>query len=160
MVGQVRLPDPRRADRAVLRESTVLDMAVSAGGLVSFDCADPRALGEFWAAMLGGELIRISDDIMVIRTEWVWMSALRVPDYVAPTWPAGDVPQQIHVDLAVTDLEAAVAGAEQLGARPATFQPSPDRWRVLIDPAGHPFCLTTQIPPQILQRRPTPPATA
>jgi hypothetical protein len=25
-------------------------------------------------------------------------------------------------------------------------QPSPDRWRVLIDPAGHPFCLTTLIP--------------
>lgn len=29
--------------------------------------------------------------------------------------------------------------------KPAT-QPAPDRWRVLIDPAGHPFCITTLIP--------------
>jgi hypothetical protein len=97
---------------------------------------------------------------MVIRTDWVWMSALRVPNYAAPTWPTGDVPQQIHVDLAVTDLETAVAGAEQLGARLAPFQPSPDLWRVLLDPAGHPFCLTTQIPSPILQRRSTPSPTA
>jgi hypothetical protein len=28
----------------------------------------------------------------------------------------------------------------------ADVQPSPDRWRVLLDPAGHPFCLSVQIP--------------
>jgi hypothetical protein len=52
----------------------------------------------------------------------------------------------MHLDLGVTDLEAAVADAERLGARVAPHQPAPDRWRVLLDPAGHPFCLTTQIP--------------
>ncbi|MGZ4735335.1 MAG: hypothetical protein ACXV8R_07005 [Acidimicrobiia bacterium] len=25
-------------------------------------------------------------------------------------------------------------------------QPSPELWRVLVDPAGHPFCITTLIP--------------
>ena len=55
---------------------------------MSFDCADPQALGEFWAAMLDGELIPVRDGVIVIRTDWVWMSVLRVPDYVAPTWPA------------------------------------------------------------------------
>jgi hypothetical protein len=59
-----------------------------------------------------------------------------------PTWPADDIPKQIHLDLAVTDLQAAVAEAERLGARIAPVQPAPDRWRVLFDPAGHPFCLT------------------
>jgi Glyoxalase-like domain len=83
---------------------------------------------------------------VAIRTDWVWMTALRIPDYVAPTWPAGDVPKQVHLDLAVTDLDAATAEAEGLGARVAPVQPAPDRWRVLFDPAGHPFCLTTQIP--------------
>jgi len=34
--------------------------------------------------------------------------------------------------------EAAVVG---FGAEKATEQPSPDQWRVMIDPAGHPFCL-------------------
>ncbi|MEU7863688.1 VOC family protein [Nonomuraea sp. NPDC049141] len=32
------------------------------------------------------------------------------------------------------------------GATKATDQPNPDRWRVLLDPAGHPFCVTTLIP--------------
>ena len=123
---------------------------------MSFDCADPQALGAFWAAMLDGELIPVRDGVIVIRTDWVWMSVLRVPDYVAPTWPGNDVPQQVHLDLAVDDLDAAVAGAERLGARLASFQPAPDEWRVLLDPAGHPFCLSTNIPLQIARPRSKP----
>jgi hypothetical protein len=110
------------------------------------DCADPVALAEFWAAMLGGEIIFSSATTVVVGTEWVWVSALKVPDYQPPTWPGSDSPKQIHFDLAVTDLEAAVGEAERMGARIAPVQPSPDRWRVLLDPAGHPFCLTTQMP--------------
>ncbi len=123
-------------------------MAVARSGFVSLDCADPLALGEFWAAMLGGEIAFASPTTVGIRTDWVWLSALKITDYVAPTWPEGEVPKQIHLDLAVTDLEAAAAEAERLGARSAPNQPSPDRWRVLLDPAGHPFCLTTLIPPE------------
>ena len=51
--------------------------------------------------------------------------------------------QQMHLDIAVTDLPAAVAAAVELGAVEAAHQPEPDVWRVLLDPAGHPFCLTT-----------------
>jgi Glyoxalase-like domain len=123
-------------------------MAVARTGFVSLDCDDPLALGEFWAAMLGGEIKFTSPTTVGVRTDWVWLAALKVPDYVAPTWPDGDVPKQIHLDLAVTELDAAVAAAERLGARVAPVQPAPDRWRVLLDPAGHPFCLTTQIPPE------------
>ena len=125
-------------------------MAVARTGFVSMDCADPLALGEFWAAMLGGEIAFSRGDTVGIRTEWVWLSALRIADYVPPTWPENDVPKQIHLDLAVTDLDAAVAEAEGLGARVASFQPAPDRRRILFDPAGHPFCLTTQIPKEAL----------
>jgi hypothetical protein len=127
-------------------------MGVARTGFVSLDCADPLALGEFWAAMLGGKIVFTNATTVLIRTEWLWLSALKVSDYRAPTWPDGDVPKQIHLDLAVTELEAAVAEAERLGARLAPQQPAPDRWRVLIDPAGHPFCLTTQIPPEALAR--------
>jgi hypothetical protein len=125
-------------------------MAVARSGFVSLDCDDPRALGEFWAAMLGGEVAFASPTIVAVRTDWMWLAALKVSDHVAPTWPAGDVPKQLHLDLAVTDLEAAVTEAEQLGARLAPEQPAPDRWRVLLDPAGHPFCVTTQIPLEAL----------
>jgi Glyoxalase-like domain len=44
----------------------------------------------------------------------------------------------------VDDLDR--AEALRLGARRAIEQRAPDRWRVLLDPAGHPFCLSTQIP--------------
>ena len=71
-----------------------------------------------------------------------------LPDYRPPTWPDGDVPKQIHLDLAVDDLDRTVAEAERLGANVGEIQPAPERWRVLFDPAGHPFCLTTQIPPE------------
>jgi hypothetical protein len=33
-----------------------------------------------------------------------------------------------------------------IGGRKAGVQPDPDHWRVLLDPAGHPFCLTTLLP--------------
>jgi hypothetical protein len=48
--------------------------------------------------------------------------------------------------LAVDDLDDAEARALALGAAKAKMQPSPDRWRVLLDPAGHPFCRRTLIP--------------
>ena len=114
------------------------------------DCADPLRLAEFWAAMLGGEVRFASADTVGVRTDWVWLSALRVADYRPATWPDPAVPKQIHLDLAVSDLEPAVAAAERLGASVASVQPAPDRWRVMLDPAGHPFCLTTQIPPEAL----------
>jgi hypothetical protein len=46
----------------------------------------------------------------------------------------------MHFDFQVGDLESAVADAEALGARLADDQPQ-ENVRVLLDPAGHPFCL-------------------
>lgn len=110
------------------------------------DCADPAVLAAFWAELIGGEVAFSSDDFVAVRTGGTWMSAVRVPGYEAPTWPSGTTPKQIHMDLAVDDLDRAEAEALRLGAIRAEEQPAPDRWRVLLDPAGHPFCLSTQIP--------------
>ena len=46
----------------------------------------------------------------------------------------------MHFDFQVGDLESAVADALVLGATPAPGQPN-ENVRVLLDPAGHPFCL-------------------
>jgi hypothetical protein len=54
----------------------------------------------------------------------------------------GEPPKQYHLDLAVDDLDAAERGFLAVGATKAKHQPQPDRWRVLLDPAGHPFCVT------------------
>ena len=102
--------------------------------------------------MLGGEIVFTSAAAAVVRTDWVALSAIEVPAYQPPTWPEPDVPKQIHLDLAVADLETAVVESERLGATLAAEQPAPERRRVLLDPAGHPFCLTTQIPAEALSR--------
>ena len=121
-------------------------MAVTHTVFVSLDCDDPQELGAFWAALLGGEVAFSSERTVAVRTPGLWLAALKVDDHVAPTWPDPEVPKQIHLDLGVDDLDTAVAEARALGARLADHQPSPDRFRVLLDPAGHPFCVTTQIP--------------
>lgn len=62
--------------------------------------------------------------------------------YRPPVWPPVDGEQRpmIHLDFQVGDLDTAVADAVDLGAMVASSQPQPNV-RVLIDPAGHPFCL-------------------
>jgi hypothetical protein len=46
----------------------------------------------------------------------------------------------MHFDFQVGDLDSAVAEAVALGASVAGHQPQ-ENVRVLLDPAGHPFCL-------------------
>lgn len=110
------------------------------------DCAEPAPLAEFWAQLLGGEVAFASESFVAVKADRLWLSAVKVPDYQAPTWPDGPSSKQMHLDLAVDDLAKCVDFALGLGARRAHVQPAPDRFVVLLDPAGHPFCLTTQIP--------------
>ena len=49
---------------------------------------------------------------------------------------------QLHLEVEVSDLDAAVEHAVELGATLAAYQPQDDV-RVMLDPAGHPFCLYT-----------------
>ena len=114
-------------------------------GLITLDCADPPVLAAFWAELLGGKVVMTTERFVVVSTDRGALTAVRVPDYQPPIWPSG-APTHIHLDLAVVDLDAAEAEACRLGAQRAVEQPGADRWRVLLDPAGHPFCLTTQIP--------------
>lgn len=46
----------------------------------------------------------------------------------------------LHLDFEVTDLEAETEHAVALGATLPAHQPQ-ENVRVLLDPAGHPFCL-------------------
>ena len=64
--------------------------------------------------------------------------------YEPPVWPPqpGTQGMQMHLEVEVSDLAAAVDHAVELGATIAEFQPQDDV-RVLLDPAGHPFCLYT-----------------
>ena len=63
-----------------------------------------------------------------------------LPDYLPPTWPGNERGKQVHLDLGVRDLPAAVAYAKSIGAVESAQQYS-QNWHVMLDPAGHPFCL-------------------
>lgn len=115
---------------------------------ISIDCPDTDLLATFYAHLLGLEEAFATPDRGVISLAGAgpMLTLMRVDDYCAPSWPDGPQRQQFHIDVAVEDLDSAVADATALGAKEAEHQPAPDLWRVLIDPAGHPFCLSTVRP--------------
>jgi len=111
---------------------------------VSMDCADPAALADFYRQMLDLEISYTSDDFVFLGEMGPGgMGFVRVENYVPPTWPSSDVPKQAHMDFGVDDLDTGEEALLKLGATKPTEQPQPDRWRVMLDPAGHPFCIST-----------------
>ncbi|MFJ7203276.1 VOC family protein [Streptomyces sp. NPDC098789] len=112
---------------------------------VTLDCADPLVLAAFYQQATGLEPDPKSDaDFSGLKGEHgLFIGFQRVDDYRAPSWPGQVVPQQLHLCFAVEeDLDAAEARLLGLGAGKPEHQPVGDRWRVLTDPAGHPFCIT------------------
>jgi catechol 2,3-dioxygenase-like lactoylglutathione lyase family enzyme len=112
---------------------------------ISLDCADPAGLAEFYSRLTGFEVVFSNDDFVALRGD-IYLTLQRVEGYRPPTWPGAERAKQIHLDFATDDLDGAQQIAVGLGAAVADTQPRPDSWRVLIDPAGHPFCFTTLIP--------------
>ncbi|MFE0373075.1 VOC family protein [Streptomyces tendae] len=110
------------------------------------EAPDPRALAHFYSDLLGWEITKDEPDgATVAPSESVGYIAFQLSDgYVPPVWPAQDDAQRItmHLDFEVVDLQAAVAHALELGAREAGHQPQRNVM-VMLDPAGHPFCLYT-----------------
>ncbi|WP_337466335.1 VOC family protein [Kribbella flavida] len=124
---------------------------------VTIMAPDPRALAEFYARLLGRPVTTSEGPREGHPPEDGW-AQLRAAEgtgevtlnfeyeeqWAKPVWPAEKGAQNAtqHLDIAVDDLEAATAHAIAQGAVLADFQPQ-DSVRVLLDPAGHPFCLFT-----------------
>jgi catechol 2,3-dioxygenase-like lactoylglutathione lyase family enzyme len=113
---------------------------------VVLDAPDVAVLTRFYSELRGWTIWREDeDDAALDLGEGVaYLSIQRNPDYVRPVWPATGGRQQmmLHLDFEVSDLEAEVARAVRLGAELPDHQPQ-EKVRVLLDPAGHPFCLYT-----------------
>ncbi|KAA0918325.1 VOC family protein [Dietzia sp. ANT_WB102] len=109
--------------------------------MITVDCADPPASATFWSHVLGWDVAHSQDEYAMLSGPTSALGFGLVPDYRAPTWPNSHGSKQFHFDLAVDDLATAEDAMVALGARVPDEQPG-DSWRVLIDPGGHPFCLT------------------
>ncbi|HEX8511360.1 MAG TPA: VOC family protein [Propionibacteriaceae bacterium] len=111
---------------------------------VVLDSPDAPELAGFYQRLLGWS-VRSNEPTWVTLVPpdgGAGLSFQTEPDYARPSWPARADEQQmmVHLDFQVQDLAAATAHAVQAGATLADFQPQDDV-RVLLDPAGHPFCL-------------------
>jgi predicted enzyme related to lactoylglutathione lyase len=113
-------------------------------GATVLDTPDPKRLSRFYAELLGWT-VDADDD----SDEWVTLRSAsgselmfqHASTFRPPTWPDPEIPQQFHLDLMVDDLGAAQAYAESLGAIRRRAEGEGERFRVFLDPSGHPFCL-------------------
>lgn len=120
--------------------------AIARLAAVSLDTNDPAGLAEFYRELLDLEVLIETDTFVVLKGGAILMTMQQVDDHRPPDWPEGATPKQMHLELAVTDLDASEAQAIAVGAVKAEAQPNAEVARVMIDPAGHPFCLTILIP--------------
>jgi catechol 2,3-dioxygenase-like lactoylglutathione lyase family enzyme len=127
------MPDSSRRTRPNLRIETI-----------NFDCLDAQAMADFYGRLFGWEVTLRDDDFILMRDPGggTGLSFQQRSDYRPPVWPEepGAQEKMIHLDIRVDNLDAAVAHALACGARLADYQGREDL-RVMLDPAGHPFCL-------------------
>jgi hypothetical protein len=115
-------------------------MAIARFPTIVLDCADQVELATFYGTMLDWK-IDTSQEWAEIRADYGQCLCFQpVEDYRPPQWPSQDVPQQMHLDVVVDDLDEGEAAVLKLGATKHEHQPG-ETFRVFLDPAGHPFCL-------------------
>ena len=123
-------------------------MSIAKYAYTALDCADPIVLATFYSRVTGWPVEPLGD---YLPEDVTWLELLdengatrmgfqKIENYQRPTWPSGDIPQQLHLDFHVTDMERARAELLAIGATQAEFQ-SAKHFQVFFDPEGHPFCL-------------------
>ena len=113
---------------------------------IAFDCADADNLADFYSRLLGWEKTISNGEYAGIRTpHGILLVFQTVDNYAPPVWPWEDnKPQQMaHIDFHVDNLPEAIEHAIKCGAKKANVQYY-ERAAVMIDPAGHLFCLSTE----------------
>jgi catechol 2,3-dioxygenase-like lactoylglutathione lyase family enzyme len=126
---------------------------------VVLDTTDARGLAEFYRELLGwryrpgderppdGQPDPLGSDWLVLRGDaGAQLAFQQVAVLPAATWPEGQHPQQLHLDLTVPDdarLRAVHERALSLGARLLLDRSDDDDEPLFVyaDPAGHPFCV-------------------
>ena len=105
---------------------------------VTFDCADPRRLAEFWSEATGYQIAQQGDDMAMLspkkgsRTNLIFY---KVPE-------PRTVKNRVHLDFRVSDIEAEAARLIDLGAtRGESHRGHGFVWAVMADPEGNEFCI-------------------
>jgi catechol 2,3-dioxygenase-like lactoylglutathione lyase family enzyme len=111
---------------------------------MAIEAPDPSALARFYSELLGWPVGHEEPGTAILAPPGGGVYAVfqQADGYVPPVWPPGEGEQRpmMHLDVQVGDLASAVEDAVALGATVAGYQPQ-EHVRVMLDPAGHPFCL-------------------
>jgi predicted enzyme related to lactoylglutathione lyase len=116
---------------------------------VTVDCSDAEELGAFYSRLFGWDITaRDGSGWLQLRNPrgGIGLNIQAEDTYEAPVWPdrSGHRAKMMHFEVLVDDLDAAVELVHDLGGSEALFQPADrdrSRLRIMLDPAGHPFCL-------------------
>jgi predicted enzyme related to lactoylglutathione lyase len=115
---------------------------------VTLDSGNAEEHADFYQKLLGWTIrfTNIDDGMKFVgimnETKDMILLFQDADDYIKPVWPTeqGQQQQMIHLDFFTDDLEKDVNHAIACGAKIAETQYS-GKWSVMIDPAGHPFCI-------------------
>jgi catechol 2,3-dioxygenase-like lactoylglutathione lyase family enzyme len=110
--------------------------------MVNIDSADPARLARFYAAALGLEVTYSDDSYGMVEGHGIKIGFGKIEEFRPAQWPDETGTKRFHLDMQVDDLDEATASLCSIGASRPDFQPGADRWRVLLDPDGQPFCLS------------------
>lgn len=106
--------------------------------MVTVDCRDPRALAQWWARQLGGEVRPGFEEDFVVVTTPDRRIRLGFQQVDQPT-PGKN---RLHLDLATADRDHEVDRLMAEGAlEVARLDVSGGSWVVLADPEGNQFCV-------------------
>jgi len=116
---------------------------------LTVDCSDAEVMGAFYSQLFGWE-ITARDDAGWLQLRnpqgGISLNVQAEESYEPPVWPEhpGRQAKMMHLEVLVDDLDAAVERVLELGGAEAQHQPADrdrGRLRVMLDPAGHPFCV-------------------
>jgi predicted enzyme related to lactoylglutathione lyase len=107
-------------------------------GNVTFDCADPIRLAEFWSRATGFQIAQQSGYMTVLSP-----AEGRGPNLLFIKVPEPrTVKNRVHPDFHVADIEAEIARLIELGAtRGESHREYGFIWTVMSDPEGNEFCV-------------------
>lgn len=114
---------------------------------VTLDCPNQEELADFYTALLGWNKQRFDEEWLAVISpdKHICLLFQETEDYTPPVWPnkTGKQQQMTHLDFAAApdDKEAVTKHALACGATLASVQYY-EQSTVLIDPVGHPFCIS------------------